>query len=857
MAAPRWPLALLLALLTAAPALAQVQGLGYRLAPSGTYVFFDGDAALDDGLLYGGEVGISFGEFLELNGSYLFGSDFETDFSDVSGLDDDPDLAGALVALPIKNVDVQRYGGALKLNLARGPVVPFLTGGAGIVRFAPDGMESTRSLYLLGGAGLQFVLADRYALAVSADAFGYRYNPGTAFFSEADLDAVGLGFENFNQTEVLNPSVRAALQLYLGGRRPGSLSPLDREFQRQFSGGLSGLSLFVEPFYARTDFDPALDYSDQTFVGAEAGIDIGPLVGLRGFYGRGADDGDPTSFDDIQMYGGDVRLRLNAGDGLIPFVSVGAGYLDVLSGYAESFDDDPEVDRSLAESRPFAVGGAGLEVPIGRRLRAVGEVRALAMSAQDEGDVSQPDDVFLNPTFRAGLSLGLGGTAGRRVAVVTEADAAAERTALQAQLDAQRAQAAAREAELQAEIEQARLDGDAAAVARLTEEQDAVRAEADAIPATPEADRERMEIVREVEVRDTGAASGADGVARSLPTPIRTTRGERIVTIPLPETGELYVRYGDPGGVSIESSYEGVEGTTQAAPAEPALSQAELREIVRETLRETLAAQPNAAEGVSEADLATIERRVEDRIADRLGNRLRADDGVQESDLARIERRLEDRLTDEIRALRQALQLQQQPAAPVVVQPQTPAPTPVAPQQRPSDTTAVLVAPQQGTIGDPLPMETAQANGFYAVSPTVGVGFGRSENLLAGLRARYATGGPVAYLPELLLGVTGRRSVALSLDALYSLPVTSFESAGVPYLRGGIGIVNTGASDEIPDDFEEEVDDGGTSLTFNLGLGADLAVGGGRFFVDLTTANLGRYNRFTAGYRFPFGDPRY
>lgn len=828
---------LFVCVLAAGSAAAQVQGLGYRLAPSGTYVAFDGDAILSDGFLYGGSAGLSFGEFLELNGSFLFGSDFETDFSDLSGLDDDPALQAAVEALPVRNVDLQRYGGELKLNLARGAVVPFLTGGAGVVRFAPDGMESTRSLYLLGGAGLQFSVGDRYALAVSADAFGYRYNPGTAFFSAADLEAVGLGLENFNQTEVLNPAVRAALQLYLGGRRPGSLTDLDREFQRQFSGGLSGLSLVVEPFYARSDFDPALDYSDQTFVGVEAGVDLGPLVGLRGFYGRGADSDDPTSFDDIQMVGGDLRLRLNAGDGLIPFLSVGAGYLDVLDAYGETSDDDPEVNRALAESRPFAVGGAGIEVPIGRRFRAVGEVRALAMSAQDEGDVSQPDDVFLNPTFRAGVSFGLGGSAGRDIAVVRESELVDERARLQAALDAQRAAASVREAELQVEIEQARLEGDSLAVARLRAQQAGVRAEAAALPAGPVA-----------------ATSGPDGVARSLPTPVRTTRGERIVTIPLPETGELYVRYGDPGGVSIESSYEG----TDAAPAvAPALSQAELREIVRETLRESLAARGPEAGDVTAADVAEIERRVEDRIADRLGDRLRAPAGTPASDLAAVERRLEDRLTDEIRSLREALLVQQRqtPSAPVVVAPSAPA---VTSRPTPADTTAAFVAPPpSGSVARPSPVLVDDLPGQYTVSPAVGLGFGRSENLLAGLRVRYETGGRVAYLPELMIGVTGRRSLSLSLDALFGLPVTQFEQVGVPYIRAGIGVVNTGASDEIPDTFDEEIDDGGTALTFNLGLGTDLAVGGGRFFVDLTTGNLGAYNRFTAGYRFPFGNRLY
>ena len=818
------------ALLTAAgPATAQVEGLGYRLAPSGTYVFFDGDAALGDGLLYGGGGGLSFGEFLELNGSYLFGP-FQTDFSGFSGTEGDPDLAAALAALPARDVDVQRYGGELKLNLATGAVVPFLTGGAGIVRFSPDGQEASRSLYLLGGAGLQFSLADRYGLSVSADAFGYRYNPGTAFFSGADLDAAGLGLENFNQVEVINPSVRAALSVYLGGRRPGELSAIDREFQRQFSGGLSGLSLVVEPFYGRTDFDDAFNYSDQTFVGGEAGFDLGPLVGVRGFYGRGVESGDPTSFEDIQMYGGDVRLRLNAGDGLIPFLTVGAGYLDVLSGYADTFDDNPEVDRSLAEDRPFAVGGGGIELPIGRRLRAIGEVRALVMSTQDEGDVSRPDDVYFSPSYRAGLSFGLGGSSGSRVAVVRQEDLARERAEYEAALATERAVATAREAELQAAIEQARLEGDSLAVARLRAQQTVARAQTAALPAAPAAPGTVM-----------------------LPREVRTNQGDRIVTVPLPENGELYVRYGDPGGVNIESATDGTAPLAQRAPAPaaaPGITEAEIREIIRSALRESQATQNGAP--LTENDVAMIERRIEDRIADRVGERLRDQDRASSSqtEVERLERRMEDQMR-EIRQL--LLQMQSAPQQPVIVGPQG-AVTPVAPQ---GDTVAVRY-PERPVV-QPLPEAPAalRSSGVYAVSPTVGFGLGRTDNLLAGLRLEYASGGALTYVPEILIGVTGRRSFTANLDATFGLPVQSFEAYGAPYLRGGIGLVNRGADDGVPDDFDSEVDDGGTALTLNLGLGANLAVGGGRFFVDFTTGNLGKYNRFTTGYRFPFGNRLY
>ena len=57
--------------------------------------------------------------------------------------------------------------------------------------------------------------------------------------------------------------------------------------------------------------------------------------------------------------------------------------------------------------------------------------------------------------------------------------------------------------------------------------------------------------------------------AASMPTPIRTTRGERIVTIPLPERGELYVRYGDVEGGSVVGPLDGT-GAVPAPYAQPA-----------------------------------------------------------------------------------------------------------------------------------------------------------------------------------------------------------------------------------------------------------------------------------------------
>ena len=644
-------LALSLALLASSAASAQIEGIGYRFNPMATYVDFEGDASLSDGLLYGGGVGLSFGEFFELGGSYLFGGSFETDFSAFSGLDDDPALQAALAGLAPRDVTVQRYGGDLKVNLATTAIVPYLTVGTGIVRLGPDGDdEATRSIYLLGGAGVQLTLADRYALSVSAEDFAYRYNPGSAFFRPEDFAATGLALDNFNQVTTHNLAVRAAARVYLGGRRPGDFSEFDRAFQRQFSGGLAGLSVVLEPFYARANFNDVLPYRDQAFAGGAAGFDFGPLVGLRGFYGRGIDTSNPTSLEGIQMYGGDIRFRLSEGRGLVPFLSVGGGYLDVLGGYAA--DEGAEARNATAEDNPFAAGGAGIAFLLSPRLRAIAEVRGLLMSTQDEEDVSRPEDVYLSTLFRGGISFGLGGRAGQRVDVVRRSELEeerarmdAERMQMQAQRDSLRAEMAAleaarnqeraralarqtaRESAFEARIDSARAAGDADAVARLRFEQGVARQRAaEARDAAGDAvlqERRWMAdfypgaFEREVEVEEIEAA------------------GERMVTIPLPREGELYVRYGPPGGVVIED----------VTPA------AAMRAAVRDALRDVLAEDPTVT--LSDDELAAVVDRVAARMAPSTrsgrGAPAAGASGVTRTDLDALERRLEARFLNVLR----------------------------------------------------------------------------------------------------------------------------------------------------------------------------------------------------------------
>ena len=797
------PLALFVGLLFAvSTASAQPQGVGLRLTPSATYVDFSDDSGLENGLLYGGGVGFSFGEFVELTGTYLLGRNFMTDYSLFSGLEEDPVLAGQVADLPVQEVDIQRYGGDIRLNLGSGSVFPFIRAGTGLVRFQPDGREgATRNIYLLGGAGLQLSGADRYAFSVSVEDFAYRYNPATTFFTARDLAAVGLSADNFNQTTVQNLAVRASLSLYLGGRRAGSLSDIDREFQRQFSGGLSGLSLVVEPFYGRLNFNEAFNYRDQTFVGGEAGFDLGPLVGLRGFYGRGVPKDDPTDFQDIQMYGGDVRLRLSEGRGIVPFVSVGGGYLDVLDEYGT--EEAAEAGNQNAEDRPFALAGGGVELLLSPRLRGVAEVRGMAMSTEDEEDLSQPDNVYVSPFFRAGLSFGLGGDAGDDIEVVRQ-------SRLEEELAQAREEAAEREAELREEIARAREEGNEAAAQRL------------------EVERARMQGMARNQGQTVTRNEAGEPVLLGNGE-VRTAQGDRIVTIPLPEQGELYVRYGDPGGVSIETTADGGQTVQPSGRTiTQGMSDAEIREIVRQSIQQSMNGRDMNAQ-----DMEDLERRLNNRLDD-LDDDIDDNDGdVDEDRIIRALQLLEDRILAEIRALR--TEVSARPVAPVVGE---------------DGQVVSPVSPVSPVVTDRTGLDYVDERSF-SLSPTIGLQFGDASGAVVGLQGNYRTGRSFFYIPEILIGVAGDDSFAANADIAFPLRDYGF---GSPYIRTGLGFVNV-SDDENEDTFDDDAeDDGGTSITFNLGIGANLRAGGGKFFADFTSGNFGAYNRLTAGYRFSFGN---
>ena len=96
-------LSLLTILLFSQFSFAQVRGISYTLAPAGEYVWWNDKAGLEDNFLVGGKLGLGFGEFFELRGSYMQSNNLKTNFSKF-GLDKE-EITNILNCYDYKHMD--------------------------------------------------------------------------------------------------------------------------------------------------------------------------------------------------------------------------------------------------------------------------------------------------------------------------------------------------------------------------------------------------------------------------------------------------------------------------------------------------------------------------------------------------------------------------------------------------------------------------------------------------------------------------------------------------------------------------------------------------------------------------------
>ncbi|GGW28586.1 outer membrane beta-barrel protein [Arenibacter certesii] len=391
---------------------AQMKDITVTLQPTASYNWFDKNTAIEDGLMLGGRLGFGFGEAMELRGVYEVSNDLKNTVDGLGTFSED-----FINNFNSRDVKVERIGGEFKANIpTRGTFVPYLTLGAGVQKLtvdvaeigAPESDLESEQIYANLGLGTQIKLGNRLFLNLEAKNTIFNMDPSSVLYQEGQdqSDIEGWLGDNEN-TRMYNWSVLAGLQLYLGGRSPEEFSPLDRAYYNKFSGGLGGFKLIVEPGGAFVNFDNDTNLADSYFLGGKVGFDLNQYIGIRGFYYQSTKDEEISfDWDKMAMYGGDLIAKLNVSRGLVPYLTVGGGYLNVYDNQYIGKDG-----LTGASSGFFAKGGVGLNVPLGRNLEVFGDANLLFTSERENNDLENtidPDELKEHTMFSVGVRFQLG-----------------------------------------------------------------------------------------------------------------------------------------------------------------------------------------------------------------------------------------------------------------------------------------------------------------------------------------------------------------------------------------------------------------------------------------------------------------
>ncbi|HRK72649.1 MAG TPA: hypothetical protein PLL64_00120 [Rhodothermales bacterium] len=508
---------------------AQVSGLSYTLSPSGEYVRWHTELGLKNAPLLGGQVGFGFGEFIELRALYLWNNKIETDWKNVAGL-----AAFQKNELGTQVLSYQKVGGDLRFNLLRGKVFPFVNLGAGVQTFRPSGDNDRSVIYLNAGGGLTVSSIDRLTFSLYARNTALRVNPITTFVDAQTLNELGIDATATERRSFTNWSAGASFALYLGGRKSGQLTKVDREMMRQFSGGFSGLSVPAHAFLGKLDFSDKLPFRSTRLAGANAGLNFGPLIGLRGFYWQSMKEAEWKK-DDLRLYGGELNFRLNEGQGITPYLAMGGGLIDVGQNYVGK-------NAQTTDDAPFVMGGGGITIPLGRFVELNGGARVLLASNQALDRLDKPDQLQTNWMYHAGINLIIGRKP-NKPNVVREDQAESDRLlaeqAWQAEKNALRASYGEKMSSLETAIVRAEARGDSLAALHLQKALQETRAMHDAVPVTP---------IKPVDLLHRAPAPVS---VESQPprkseqkVDIRESADARVITLPVLEEGEVYIRFG-------------------------------------------------------------------------------------------------------------------------------------------------------------------------------------------------------------------------------------------------------------------------------------------------------------------------
>lgn len=382
---------------------AQVSDISINITPTANYTWWDNQLYIENGPMVGGMIGIGLGRNLELRGIYEQSLDLKSTLNDLKVPVDIVDKFNS------RTVDVTRWGGEFKANIPTGGVLaPYLTLGTGVQKLKYDEIKQEQ-IYLSGGLGTKINLGDRVTLNLEGKVHAFNLDPTSMLrINNPEGDSFNDWIDNnITDERMMNWSLNAGIQFYLGGRNPSNYTALDKAYEKQFSSGFSGLRFVLEPGGAYINFDNNTNLRDTYLLGGALGIDFNDFVGLRGFYYRSSEDEKiSTDFDKLAMYGADFIARLNVARGVVPYISIGGGYMNVYDSYVG------KAPLLATNSGYFAKGGVGLSIPIARYFEIFGGANLMfTTDKEDVADLQSTEDLKKHVMYNAGLKFNLGKTA--------------------------------------------------------------------------------------------------------------------------------------------------------------------------------------------------------------------------------------------------------------------------------------------------------------------------------------------------------------------------------------------------------------------------------------------------------------
>ncbi|MBE0392751.1 outer membrane beta-barrel protein [Flavobacterium sp. PL002] len=376
---------------------AQVKDISFTASPFVDYTFYDKQSGLENATSVGGKIGFGFGEYVEIRAVYMQSLGLKTRFSDfgITSYNEG--------TFQSQDVDLTRWGGEFKTNLGKGRFIPYLTLGSGVQNIAIKDGADFDQIYTSLGLGFKTKLTDRIVFTIEGKYNNYNFNAGENLLTEQNKNDFGVTNADFETNGLTNWSAQASLQFYLGGRKPGTMSELDKAYYSKFSNGFKGIQWIIEPSINYIKFDDKSLFKDTYLMGLYAGFDFNQYTGIRAFYLQASENEQiSTSFDHLSMYGLEFRARLNDGNGVTPYLILGGGILNTQSDYLGK-------TNTAVDSEEFASAGLGLNIPLSKHILITGGARGMITSAADVTDLSSPDNLQTHIMYNAGIKLSFGG----------------------------------------------------------------------------------------------------------------------------------------------------------------------------------------------------------------------------------------------------------------------------------------------------------------------------------------------------------------------------------------------------------------------------------------------------------------